>query len=95
MFSARSANGQSPIDWYCPPVMIDQKTSIKSADQPVLLLSVASVAKTLNRSKAGIYELCAIGELRSIKVGASVLIPVGETQRKRHIAATAGLGSTR
>ena len=45
------------------------------------LLPVSLVAKMLGRSKARVYELCLTGEVRSIRDGASVLIPADEPDR--------------
>lgn len=50
------------------------------ASEP-LLLSVATVAKLLSRSKARIYELCNSGDMRSIKDGATILIPSDEPSK--------------
>jgi hypothetical protein len=53
----------------------------KMLDVETKLLPVSVVAKMLGRSKARVYELCLSGELRSIKDGASILIPTDEPGR--------------
>jgi excisionase family DNA binding protein len=58
----------------------DQREKVSARDQP-RFLTVKAVAKELCRSKARVYELVASGELRSVRDGRSVLIPVGEPER--------------
>ena len=43
--------------------------------EQVLLLQVNQVRRLLNRSRARIYEMCATGELESIRDGRSILVP--------------------
>ncbi len=57
---------------------IPQSSKSQTMEVAPLLLPVRVVAKMLGRSKSRIYELCLYGELRSIKDGASILIPADE-----------------
>lgn len=43
--------------------------------EQALLLRVSQARRLLNRSRARIYEMCATGELESIRDGRSILIP--------------------
>ena len=49
--------------------------------EPPMQLKVDEVAKKLALSKSRVYELCATGEIRSLRSGRSIRIPVGEMER--------------
>lgn len=49
--------------------------------EPPMQLKVDEVSKKLALSKSRIYELCATGEIRSLRSGRSIRIPVGEVER--------------
>ena len=58
--------------------LVERQAKTKAIDATPMLLPVSVVAQMLGRSRARTYELCLYGELRSIKDGASILIPADE-----------------
>ena|ERR1019366_2080519 len=48
---------------------------VLAVSEQALLLRVSQARRLLNRSRARIYEMCATGELESIRDGRSILIP--------------------
>lgn len=52
-----------------------ESSAIGPVVEPELLLHVSQVRRLLNRGRARIYEMCATGELESIRDGRSILIP--------------------
>ncbi len=51
------------------------KSSYKTYDELLLMLSVPDVAKVLGISRAGAYELAHSKEFPSMKVGSRIIIP--------------------
>jgi excisionase family DNA binding protein len=52
--------------------------AMETAQEPELLVTVKEAKRLLRRCRARIYEMCATGELASIRDGKSILIPRGE-----------------
>lgn len=52
--------------------------SMATANEPALLITVKEAMRLLRRGRARIYEMCATGEIESIRDGRSILIPRDE-----------------
>jgi len=61
---------------------------MESTHEPAMLLTVKEAMQLLHRGRARIYELCATGEIETIRDGRSILIPRDALQhwidKKRH-----------
>jgi excisionase family DNA binding protein len=53
----------------------------ETATQPKLLLTIQETATALNLSRRSIARLLAGGELRAVRIGGAVRIPVAEVKR--------------